>query len=63
MRFLIYSGTGIREAVDWRPDASSTYQHVMFLASVKRPSIRIFDPDGHPVNLGKLRRLVGEGGS
>jgi hypothetical protein len=58
MRFVITSGTGIREIVDERPDASSARQHVLRLISFKRPSIRVFDADGHSVGLEKLRRLA-----
>jgi hypothetical protein len=58
--FIIYSGTGIRELVDRRPDARSAHQHVTFLTSLKRPNIRVFDPDGRPVSLEKLRGLAGQ---
>jgi hypothetical protein len=58
VRFVITSGTGIREIVDERPDASSAHQHVLRLISFKRPAIRIFDADGHSVSLEKLRRLA-----
>lgn len=58
MRFVITSGTGIREIVDERPDAASAHQHVLRLISFKRPGIRIFHPDGHGVSLEKLRRLA-----
>jgi hypothetical protein len=30
------------------------------MISLKRPGIRIFDPDGHRVSLEKLRRLADE---
>jgi hypothetical protein len=62
VRFVITSGTGIREIVDQRPDARSAHQHVMHLISFKRPSVRVFDPDGHPVTLEKLRDLAGREG-
>jgi hypothetical protein len=62
MRFVITSGTGIREIVDERPDASSTHQHVLRLISFKRPGIRVFDPDGQSVSLEKLRRLASDEG-
>ena len=58
MRFVITSGTSIREIVDERPDASSALQHVLRLISFKRPSIQIFDADGQRVSLEKLRRLA-----
>jgi hypothetical protein len=58
MHFVITSGTGIREIVDERADARSAYKRVMDLVSLRRPSVRIFDQDGHPVNLTKLRRLA-----
>ena len=61
MRFVITSGTAIREIVEERPDASSAYQHVLRLISFKRPAIRIFDADGHSVGLDKLRRLADAG--
>jgi hypothetical protein len=57
MRFVITSGTGIREIVDERPDATSAYQRVMDLVSTRRPNVRIFDQDGQSVSLQKLRRL------
>jgi hypothetical protein len=60
VRFVITSGTGIREIVDERPDASSAHQHVLRLISFKRSAIRIFDADGHHVSLEKLRRLADE---
>jgi hypothetical protein len=58
MRFVITSGTGIREIVDQRPDARSAYKRVMDLVSTRRRAFRIFDQDGHPVDLTKLRRLA-----
>ena len=58
MRFVITSGTGIREIVDERADAKSAYKRVMELVSTRRPNIRIFNHDGHPVDLTKLRRLA-----
>ena len=60
MRFTITSGTGIREIVDRRDHAASAYKHVMALVSAKRSSIRIFDEDGLPVDLKRLRRLADE---
>jgi hypothetical protein len=60
MRFVITSGTGIREIVDHREDARSAYKRVMDLISTRRPNVRIFDEDGHPVDLNKLRRLLDE---
>jgi hypothetical protein len=60
MRFVITSGTGIREIVDQRPDAQSAYKRVMHLVSTRRPNVRIFDQDGHAVSLTKLRRLADE---
>ena len=58
MRFVITSGTGIREIVDERADAKSAYKRVMELVSTRRTNIRIFNQDGHPVDLTKLRRLA-----
>ena len=58
MRFVITSGTGIRETVDERADAKSAYKRVMDLVSFRRPNIRVFDQDGRPVDLTKLRRLA-----
>ena len=63
MRFVITSGTSIREIVDQRPDARSAHQHVLRLISLRRPAIRVFDADGHLVSLEKLRRLADEEGS
>ena len=60
MRFVITSGTGIREVVDERTGATAAHQHVLRMSSLKRPSIRIFDADGHRVSLEKLRRLADE---
>jgi hypothetical protein len=60
MRFVITSGTGIREIVDQRPDARSAYKRVMDLVSLRHPSVRIFDEDGLTVSLQKLRRLADE---
>jgi hypothetical protein len=58
MRFVITSGTGIREIVDERADAKSAYKRVMDLVSFRRPNIRVFDQDGRTVDLTKLRRLA-----
>ena len=58
MRFVITSGTGIREIVDERAYAKSAYKRVMDLVSFRRPNIRVFDQDGRPVDLTKLRRLA-----
>ena len=41
MRFVITSGTGIREIVDERADAKSAYKRVMELVSTRRANIRI----------------------
>jgi hypothetical protein len=60
MRFTITSGTGIREIVDQRNDARSAYKRVMDLVSTRRPNVRVFDQDGHPLDLNKLRRLADE---
>jgi hypothetical protein len=60
MRFVITSGTGIREIVDQRADAKAAYQRVMDLVSTKRPNVRIFDEDGQTVSVDKLRRMAGE---
>ena len=60
MRFVITSGTSIREITDQRPDARSAYKRVMDLVSTRRPSVRIFDQDGQIVTLTKLRRLADE---
>jgi hypothetical protein len=62
MRFVITSGTGIREIVDQRADARSAHQQVVHLISLKRPAVRVFDPDGNPVSLEKLRDLAGREG-
>jgi hypothetical protein len=58
MRFVITSGTGIREIVEQRKDARSAHQHVLRLLSFKRPGVRIFDADGQSVGPEKLRRLA-----
>jgi hypothetical protein len=63
VRFVITSGTGADEIVDWRPDARSACQHVMHLISLKRPRIRIFDSDGHQVSLKELQDLAGPKGN
>jgi hypothetical protein len=60
VRFVITSGTGIRELIDQRRDASSAHQHALRLIFFKRPAIRVFDADGHSVSLEKLRRLAVE---
>jgi hypothetical protein len=60
VRFVITSGTGIREIVDERRDAKTALQRVTALISYKRPNVRIFDSDGHLVSLGKLRHLAGQ---
>lgn len=62
MRFVITSGTGIREIVEERPDARSAREHVLRLISLKRPSIRVFDLDGQPVSLEKLGNLAKQEG-
>jgi hypothetical protein len=57
MRFIT-SGTGIREIVDQRPDASSAPSARFapdFLQKTGHPGI---DADGHSVSLEKLRRLA-----
>jgi hypothetical protein len=59
MRFVITSGTCLREIVDQRADATAAYQRVMDLVSTKRPNVRIFDEDGQTVSMDKLRRLAG----
>jgi len=58
MRFVITSGTCLREIVDQRADATAAYQRVMDLVSTKRPDVRIFDEDGQTVSMDKLRRLA-----
>jgi hypothetical protein len=58
MRFVITSGTGIREIVDERPDARSAHQHVLRLISLKKPAIHIFDADGQSISLAKILRLA-----
>jgi hypothetical protein len=58
VRFVITSGTGIREIVDQRSDARSALEHVQRLVSFKKSSIKIFDTDGCSVSLEKLRRLA-----
>jgi hypothetical protein len=58
MRFVITSGTSIREIVDERPDARSAHQHILRLVSFKRPGVRIFDADGQSISLEKLSRLA-----
>jgi hypothetical protein len=60
VRFVITSGTGIREIVDERPSASLALAHVLRLISLKRSNIRIFNDDGGSVSLEKLRRLADE---
>jgi hypothetical protein len=60
MRFAIMSGTSIREIVDHRDDARSAYKRVMTLISARRPNVHVFDQDGLPVDLNKLRRLADE---
>jgi hypothetical protein len=51
MRFVITSGTSIREIVDQRPDAQSAYKRVMDVVSTRCPSVRIFDQDGQIASL------------
>jgi hypothetical protein len=58
VRFVITSGTGIREIVEERAGARAAYRHVVNLVLLKRPGIRIFDADGHRVSLEKLRELA-----
>jgi hypothetical protein len=60
VRFVITSGTGIREIVDERPSAALALAHVLRLISLKRSNIRIFNDDGGSVSLEKLRRLADE---
>ena len=60
MRFAIMSGASIREIVDHRDDARSAYKRVMDLISARRPNVHVFDQDGLPVDLNKLRRLADE---
>jgi hypothetical protein len=62
VRFVIASGTGADEIVDWRPDARSARQHAMHLIHLGTPNIRIFDPDGHRMSLEELRDLAGAKG-
>ena len=58
MRFAITSGSGIREIIDQRDDARSAHKRVLDLVSMRRPNVRVFDLDGLPVDLNKLRRLA-----
>jgi hypothetical protein len=58
MRFVITSGTGIREIIEERGSASLALEHVQKLVAFRRPAVRVFDPDGHEVTLEKLRRLA-----
>jgi hypothetical protein len=60
MRFVITSGTGIREVIDRRDGAGSAYKRVMDLVSARRPNVRVLDQDGRTVELNKLRRLAEE---
>jgi hypothetical protein len=60
MRFVITSGTSIREIIDQRNGAGPAYKRVMDLVSARRPNVRVFDQDGRTVDLNKLRRLADE---
>jgi hypothetical protein len=60
MLFTITSGTAIREIVDQRNDARSAYKRVMDLVAARRPNVRVFDQNGHTLDLNKLRRLADE---
>jgi hypothetical protein len=62
VRFVITSGTGLREIIEERSDARSAREHVMRLISLKRPGIRVFDPDGQRVSLEKLSNLAKQEG-
>ena len=62
VRFVITSGTGVREIIEERSDARAAREHVMRLISIKRPGIRVFDPDGQRVSLEKLTNLAKQEG-
>ena len=60
MRFVITSGTGVREVVDQRKDAKSALECALTLVKRRRQNVRVFDEDGKPRSLNDLHRFADE---
>jgi hypothetical protein len=58
MRFVITTGTGLREIVNERKDARSALECALTHMKRHRPNIRIFDEDGKSRSLNDLHRLA-----
>jgi hypothetical protein len=60
VRFVITSGSGVREVVDQRKDAKSALDCVLTLVKRHRPNVRVFDEDGKLRSLNDLHRIAAE---
>ena len=60
MRYVITSGTSLREHVDQREGAKAAFEHILSLTKRRSPNIRVFDQDGHELNLNDLRRRAAQ---
>jgi hypothetical protein len=56
MRYVITSGTSLREYVDQRNGAKAALEHVLSLIKRRYPNVRVFDEDGRKLSLNDLRR-------
>jgi hypothetical protein len=56
MRYVITSGTSLREYVGQRNGAKVALDHVLSLIRRRYPNVRVFDEDGRKLRLDDLRR-------
>ena len=56
MRYVITSGTSLREYCDQRDGAKAALEHVLSLMKRRHPNVQVFDEDGQNLSLDDLRR-------
>jgi hypothetical protein len=56
MRYVITSGTSLREYCDQRDGAKAALEHVLSLIERRYPSVQVFDEHGRKLSLNDLRR-------
>ena len=56
MRYVITSGTSLREYCDQRDGAKAALEHVLSLIERRYPNVRVFDEGGCELSLNDLRQ-------
>jgi hypothetical protein len=57
-RFIVLSGTGIKDTREWVPPATTALQLVRAHMKLRRPGVRIEDERGNPISFFQLKDMA-----